>query len=277
MSDEFKEGRRKRRGWRRAEWKAGGHASTPHSTTSLFPLARLLTLLLVPCACRYFVFIWWVVGVYWLATAEQCGASGGSALWRYSLVLVVLYGVRLALPVFFIFLLCLCLPCALLLVSYLQPNPGASKETIRALPTRVWSAPEGAARRGGGSGAAGEVGGEATSASCPICMEDYVEGDVLRCLPCNVTHEFHVACCDRWLESNSTCPLCRTAISEKGREEQERERQREREQERLDREERERREREGERDVEDGGDPEVLGDRREALALTRGTLDVDVV
>ena len=52
-----------------------------------------------------------------------------------------------------------------------------------------------------------------------------------------------VSCCDRWLESNATCPLCRTAVSREGREEQERERQREQEQERLDREEREDRER----------------------------------
>ena len=176
---------------------------------------------------KYVVFIWWVLGLYWLSTAQSCSSS---VLFRYAVVLIVLYGVRLALPVLLLLLICLCLPCTLLLISYLQPNPGASPESISALPTRVFS------RAAGAAAAAGE---EGQPPQCPICMEEFKNGDVLRCLPCNATHEFHQSCCDRWLETNSTCPLCRTAISEEGREEQERERQREREQERLDREERE--------------------------------------
>ena len=189
---------------------------------------------------KYVVFVWWIVGVYWLCTADSCSADHG-VLFKYSLVLVVLYGVRLALPLFFLFLLCLCLPCALLLISYLQPNPGASPESIRALPTRAWTAPP--------PPADGAPPGE--TPACAICMDEYKEGDLLRCLPCS--HEFHVPCCDRWLQSSSTCPLCRSAISEEGREEQERERQREREQERLDREELARREEHPSADGEDDG------------------------
>ncbi|CAJ1930155.1 unnamed protein product [Cylindrotheca closterium] len=50
---------------------------------------------------------------------------------------------------------------------------------------------------------------------CVICMEEYVEGDGLRVLPCN--HSFHVGCIDRWLSGSHShlecvtngCPVCK--------------------------------------------------------------------
>ena len=47
---------------------------------------------------------------------------------------------------------------------------------------------------------------------CSICMNDYVEGEVLSELPCG--HLFHQACVNRWLPIKETCPLCRHDITQ---------------------------------------------------------------
>ncbi|KAL4340287.1 hypothetical protein GQ457_08G005930 [Hibiscus cannabinus] len=46
---------------------------------------------------------------------------------------------------------------------------------------------------------------------CSVCLSEFVEDESLRLLPkCN--HAFHVPCIDTWLNSHSTCPLCRANI-----------------------------------------------------------------
>lgn len=45
---------------------------------------------------------------------------------------------------------------------------------------------------------------------CPICVESFEEGDLLRILPCAGRHHYHATCIDQWLLSHSVCPLCRT-------------------------------------------------------------------
>ncbi|KAI8908663.1 hypothetical protein DFJ77DRAFT_442428 [Powellomyces hirtus] len=46
---------------------------------------------------------------------------------------------------------------------------------------------------------------------CAICLENYVDGDVLRKLPC--AHLFHPECIDTWLTAESAeCPLCKSLV-----------------------------------------------------------------
>lgn len=53
---------------------------------------------------------------------------------------------------------------------------------------------------------------EDDDSTCPICFEDFEDGQILRVLPCN--HRFHALCVDPWLLNSSThCPMCRVDLS----------------------------------------------------------------
>ncbi|KAM9816214.1 E3 ubiquitin-protein ligase RNF6 [Syngnathus typhle] len=52
----------------------------------------------------------------------------------------------------------------------------------------------------------------AGNAGCQICFGDYDHGERLRMLPC--FHDYHVACIDRWLQDNTTCPICRVDLAD---------------------------------------------------------------
>uniref|UniRef100_A0A7S4DYU4 RING-type domain-containing protein n=1 Tax=Lotharella globosa TaxID=91324 RepID=A0A7S4DYU4_9EUKA len=46
---------------------------------------------------------------------------------------------------------------------------------------------------------------------CVICMEDFVEGEELKALPCR--HGFHASCIDPWLaEHSERCPICNQSL-----------------------------------------------------------------
>ncbi|RGB25733.1 hypothetical protein C1646_595196, partial [Rhizophagus diaphanus] len=43
---------------------------------------------------------------------------------------------------------------------------------------------------------------------CSICLEELVDGETLRELPCS--HLYHMECIDKWLTTKSShCPLCK--------------------------------------------------------------------
>ncbi|VDN55194.1 unnamed protein product [Dracunculus medinensis] len=45
---------------------------------------------------------------------------------------------------------------------------------------------------------------------CPVCIDPYRSGDLVRCLPCR--HVFHKMCVDPWLLEHRTCPMCKSDI-----------------------------------------------------------------
>lgn len=47
---------------------------------------------------------------------------------------------------------------------------------------------------------------------CYICLEDFLEGEIMTALACDKNHTFHPKCINQWLDSKSTCPVCRTSI-----------------------------------------------------------------
>ena len=53
--------------------------------------------------------------------------------------------------------------------------------------------------------------GTSTGERCGICLEDYVDGCVLRVMPCG--HRFDVECLDGWLlKTSDACPYCAVRI-----------------------------------------------------------------
>lgn len=47
--------------------------------------------------------------------------------------------------------------------------------------------------------------------SCCICREPFNDGSVIRKIN-RCQHKFHISCIDTWLQSNTTCPLCRSSV-----------------------------------------------------------------
>jgi E3 ubiquitin-protein ligase RLIM len=43
--------------------------------------------------------------------------------------------------------------------------------------------------------------------TCSICQCSYESTDKIRILSCQ--HNFHQFCVDKWLDENTTCPICR--------------------------------------------------------------------
>ncbi|KAL1534526.1 putative E3 ubiquitin-protein ligase RHY1A [Salvia divinorum] len=48
------------------------------------------------------------------------------------------------------------------------------------------------------------------SRECSICLESFLAGDQLICLPCG--HRYHFSCLDPWVRTCADCPYCRRSI-----------------------------------------------------------------
>uniref|UniRef100_A0AC34QUK2 RING-type domain-containing protein n=1 Tax=Panagrolaimus sp. JU765 TaxID=591449 RepID=A0AC34QUK2_9BILA len=55
-----------------------------------------------------------------------------------------------------------------------------------------------------------KIGDKELDADCPVCIDPYRAGDIVRMLPCR--HVFHKTCVDPWLLEHRTCPMCKSDI-----------------------------------------------------------------
>ncbi|VDK88543.1 unnamed protein product [Onchocerca ochengi] len=54
------------------------------------------------------------------------------------------------------------------------------------------------------------IGDKELDTDCPVCIDPYRTGDIIRSLPCR--HIFHKTCVDPWLLEHRTCPMCKSDI-----------------------------------------------------------------
>ncbi|CDJ63856.1 hypothetical protein, conserved [Eimeria necatrix] len=64
--------------------------------------------------------------------------------------------------------------------------------------------------RSSGSSSSGQVGEEDDKEKCAICLDSFVEAQIVRFLPC--LHFFHVSCVDTWLQQSDVCPICKWPV-----------------------------------------------------------------
>ncbi|KAK9101213.1 hypothetical protein Scep_024643 [Stephania cephalantha] len=53
--------------------------------------------------------------------------------------------------------------------------------------------------------------GEKEGLECAVCLSKFEDSELLRLLP-KCKHAFHIGCVDKWLESHSSCPICRHKV-----------------------------------------------------------------
>lgn len=149
--------------------------------------------------------VWFVVGNLWLFgdDAEFCSEPERSPIYLLCYSLLIISYLQICLPcilvVMFLPILCFCMPCLIRILARLQDLQsnvkGANDAAIESLNSVTINNEH---LRG------------VDSSTCPICINDMVEGDQARILPCK--HFFHKNCVDEWLRVNASCPTCRASI-----------------------------------------------------------------
>ncbi|KAF5756425.1 putative chromatin regulator PHD family [Helianthus annuus] len=54
-------------------------------------------------------------------------------------------------------------------------------------------------------------GQESQDNECAVCLSSFEDGQMIRALP-NCKHHFHAECIDKWLGSQTSCPICRHEV-----------------------------------------------------------------
>ena len=104
-----------------------------------------------------------------------------------------------------------------------QPTPSQGAVTLPEYAAPEWLNSAGASQRGffiTRQGASANVlarlprreyrGTTMTTRVCAVCLETFVDGEVVKRASSTCSHEFHDACIDAWLARRDCCPMCRT-------------------------------------------------------------------
>jgi len=81
-----------------------------------------------------------------------------------------------------------------------SPIVGATAQELETLPSKTYDP------------STFQLSEDDKSPQCAICLSQYSAGEMVRELPCDSRHHFHMTCVDDWLKLNATCPVCRSKI-----------------------------------------------------------------
>ncbi|KAK2632306.1 hypothetical protein EUGRSUZ_L01731 [Eucalyptus grandis] len=163
-----------------------------------------------------FFAVWFVVGNVWIFGGHS-SPSDALKLYRLCIVFLTFSCIGYAMPFILCATICCCLPC-------IMSTRGATSESINALPIYKFKVKQDSNADGEKFNTGGSEGGvlapgtekerflSGEDAVCCVYLSRYADNDELKELPCH--HVFHVECIDKWLKINSSCPLCKSEISE---------------------------------------------------------------
>ncbi|KAI3732118.1 hypothetical protein L1987_63316 [Smallanthus sonchifolius] len=79
------------------------------------------------------------------------------------------------------------------------PRNGLEPDVIASLPTLMYKNND------------HELDHSGVNSECAVCLSSFEDSQMIRVLP-NNKHHFHVECIDKWLGSQSSCPICRHEV-----------------------------------------------------------------
>lgn len=141
-------------------------------------------------AIQMFVFMWWCVG--WAIWNNLFIDTCPTFPYKLMLAILIIQTLLMTTVVWFSVLMVLFLPIIMLVLR--KTTVGVPNSQLQQIPPISYKAANWTSEH----------------RECSICLNEYVENDILRRLPCD--HFFHINCIDPWFSLSQTCPLCRSNV-----------------------------------------------------------------
>ncbi|KAK1359698.1 RING-type domain-containing protein [Heracleum sosnowskyi] len=169
-------------------------------------------------------FFWWIIGFFWIYVVGQ-NLSHDSAQLYWLCVTFLVFDAFIVVIYIFVecvvgLAICVCLPCMLSILYSMTDQEEEIEDCIQSLPKYKFQRTGVFYEKQIGDSQNEEI-QESPREKMIECntnkptehvlsLEDAVNGNVLRRLPCH--HHFHSACIGRWLYLHATCLLCKANV-----------------------------------------------------------------
>lgn len=189
-------------------------------------IVTLIKVLLLPCAsaiCRQRLrgttYLFYIVTYICFIFNSEDACDSQKLIYYYCMIYILVELFSLLIMVSLLLLVIRCgayCCCPLVLLDTVQDMPirlGASDEDLNHLTEYTYHVDEHNVRTFININDSTDVTTitEQDNDECQICIEPYTNGCAIRYLQCG--HYYHKNCCDRWLQVNPSCPLCRGSIT----------------------------------------------------------------